>query len=435
MRPAFWTCLDHILIAKLKRLNLQQRKLVLSLAANISTRVPGLVGVLFFLPRLKAAIGLEAFATLMASIALGGSVTFAMNGVAIVTRREVGESASRNDRVGEADAVRSVFDVALIGVLICSLVIIGYGWARGSTVQFYVGALITALTALTQQQDAVRVAYNEHYITATILVAVQSAAYILVLLILPVSTYSILLGIAVIIGPVIASSIISLMALLRRRPYLLHGRANLRRLVARQGLMFGLSEGLLMASLSFVVLYLDFVGAVADSAWFATTLRLFMVVLVPVVLILMPLSSYIRLIWNDCTPHRRQVIIFSTLFISLAYSFVVGAAMIMLSRLYVGGTMHIPEPGSTLQIAAIAGMFAAVVVFKSYTSVSFVVLDSRWLSLSLVVGTLGAIGVGLLASIVLTPIGAVAVFAAALTLGIVTSTTIDAIRFRRTATV
>lgn len=421
------------MITRLRSLNRQQRQLLLSLFANFATRVPGLAGVLFFLPRLKAQIGLEPFATVMAAIALGGIATFVMGGIGYVARRLVGDAFSRHDTAAEADAVRGILDVALMAALLCSLGIVGYGLLRGSSAVFYAGALASAVAVLVQQQDGVRAAYNEHYVTAIIQVILQAVTYAVVLLVLPRSAYSALLGVAVITGPMIATSLLSLADLLRRRRYLLHGRPHLRRQIVREGVMIGFGEGLLMASLGFVILYLDFVGAVAASAWYATTLRLFTVVLVPVVLILAPLSSYIRLIWNGCTPVRQQIIIFATLIVSLIYSLFVGGAMIVLSRLYVGGTMHIAEPGSPAQTLAIFAMFTAVVVFKSYASVAFVVLDSRRVSLSAMIGTLAALSVGVAAMPWLRPIGAVSAFALALTITIVAITVADAMRFRRNA--
>ena len=421
------------MIARLRTLNRQQRQLILSLFANFATRVPGLAGVLFFLPRLKAQIGLESFATVMAAVALGGIATFVMGGIGYVARRLVGDAFSRGDMAAEADAVRGILDVSVLAALLCSLGIVGYGLLRGSPAVFYAGALASALAVLVQQQDGVRAAYNEHYVTAIIQVVLQAVTYAVVLLVLPRSAYNPLLGVLVITGPMILTSLVSLADLLRRRPYLLGGRPHLRSGIAREGVMIGFGEGLLMASLGFVILFLDFVGAAAASAWYATTLRLFTVVLVPVVLILAPLSSYVRLIWNRCTTARQQTIIFATLLVSIVYSLFVGAAMIVLSRLYVGGTMHIAEPGSVAQTLAIFAMFTAVVVFKSYASIAFVVLDSRRVSLSAVIGTLAAMGVGVVAMAWLQPIGAVTAFAATLTVVIVAITVADAVRFRRNA--
>jgi hypothetical protein len=420
-------------ILKDKRLTRDQRKLAFSLIANFSTRVPGLAGVLFFLPRLKNHIGLQSFATVMAAIALGGIATFVMGGIGYVSRRLVGDAFSRGDMQGEADAGRGIFDVAVAAALLCSVGIVSYGFLRGSSGIFYAGALASALAVLVQQQDAVRAAYNEHYVTAIIQVTLQTLTYAVVLIFLPPSAYSALLGVAVITAPMILSSALSLSDLLIRRRYLLRGRPNLRARIAREGLIIGFGEGLLMASLGLVILYLDFIGASAASAWYATTLRLFTVVLVPVVLVLTPLSSYIRLIWNDCTASRQQTIIFATLLISIIYSIFVGVAMIVLSRLYVGGAMHMAEPGSRLQTLTIFAMFTAVVVFKSYASVAFVVLDSRKISLSAVVGTLISIGAAAASVPWLTPIGAVSLFSATLTLAIVVITIADALRFRNTA--
>ena len=419
------------MIARFRRLNVRQRQLAWSLLANFATRLPGLAGVLFFLPRLKAHIGLEAFATVMAAIALGGIATFVMSGIGFVARRLIGDAFSRSDDQGEADASRGIFDVAVAAALLCSVGIVVYGIARGSSAVFYLGALASALAVLIQQQDAVRAAYNEHYVTAIIQVVLQTATYTAVLLILPASAYSAILGVAVITGPMILSSLLSLIDLVYKRRYLLRGHPHLRARIARDGLIIGFGEGLLMASLGFVILYLDFAGATAASAWYATTLRLFTVVLVPVVLILAPLSSYVRLIWNSCASGRQQFIIFATLAVSIGYSFLVGGAMVVLSRLYVGGAMGMAEPGSQFQILTIFAMFTAVVVFKSYSSVAFVVLDSRKMSLSAVMGTLLAMGTGLIAVQWLSPIAAVSAFAVTMTLVIIVVTVADALRFHR----
>lgn len=418
---------------RLKNLNADQRKLILSLAANFATRIPGLAGVLFFMPRLKHEIGLQSFATLMAAIALGGNVPFVMSGVTFVARRLFGEAFSRGDREAEADAARAVFDVSLIGTSVLCIVIVAFAAARGSTGPFYVAALLTLVAVLFQQQDGVRAAYNEHYITAALLFLAQTLAYIIALLFIPRSAYGIVLGASVMVGPLILSSFISLIMLVYKRPYLCFGHPRLRAKITKEALLLGFGEGLLMASLGFVTLYLDFIGKNSDSAWYATTLRLFMIILVPVVLILLPLSSYIRLIWGRCSILKQRNILVGTLVVSMVYSLAVGVLMVILSRMYVGKIMKISEPGTLTETISIFCMFSSVVVFKSYTSVSFVVIDNRWLPWATTLATLSAICLAAVSTLWLSPIGAVSIFAAGLTSAIFGVTTLDAWRFYKKA--
>lgn len=421
------------MLNRLRNLTPQQRQLGLSVAMGLFTRVPGLAGVLFFLPRLKAAIGLEDFATMMAAIALGGSATFVMAGFSYVSRRRVGEAYSRGDKSAEADVLRSLFEIVIIAMILSSIAITIYGFVRGSTGVFYAGGLLTAISILFQQQDGIRAAYNEHYITATIQVVVQSTVYALVLLVFPTSLYSAMLGIVVIAGSPLLTSIIALTDLLRRRPYVLSGKSTLKKIMAKESIILGLGDGFLMVTLSFTVLYLDSVGAVAASAWFATTHRLFAMLIIPAILILLPVSSYVRLIWNDSSTARKRLIITTTLVVSLVYGPGVGIALMILSQLYVEDVMNIPRPGNFAQAVAIFTLFATIVVYKSYISISFVLLDSRRMSLRLMLATLIALASAVVAMAWLSPIGVVTTFAIALTICVMVVTITDAVGFHRSA--
>ncbi|RDS76747.1 hypothetical protein DL238_03405 [Alteriqipengyuania lutimaris] len=398
---------------------------------SFGTKIPGLFGILFFLPKLKAEIGLTDFATMMAALSLGAGVTFVMSGFGYLGRRLVGEAFSRDDREAEANSLRAIFDCVFIVTIVSALCIVAYGVVSDSPPILYGGALFTAFAILVQQQDGIRAAYNEHYVTASILFVLQSVAYGVALLILPSSAYGILLGLLVIIGPALGTSILSLVDLLYKRPYLLTGASLNVKSIAREGLVLGLGEGLLMASLNFVVLGLDFVGATNASAWFATTLRIFMVVLVPVILILVPVSSYIRLIWGGSTSKRKRLIINGVFGISMLYSLVVGAGLLILIKVYVGQIMGIAFEGSVFELALILTMFGGVIVFKSYTAVTFVIMDSQRLSLILTGATLAALSVGTLLIPFFTPHEVMATFSGVLGLSILLVIVLDVLRFNR----
>ena len=64
----------------ISRFNSEQRKLIYSLGANFMTRVPGAVGVLWFLPLLRFGLGTADYASLLASMSLSAGRTDSAHG-------------------------------------------------------------------------------------------------------------------------------------------------------------------------------------------------------------------------------------------------------------------------------------------------------------------------------------------------------------------
>ena len=90
-------------IARRCHANREQRKMLFSIAANFLTRVPGAVGLLWFLPLLHTGLGTAGYANLFSAMALAVSAGFLSGGVAIVGRRLIGEAYAKGDRQAEAD--------------------------------------------------------------------------------------------------------------------------------------------------------------------------------------------------------------------------------------------------------------------------------------------------------------------------------------------
>ena len=105
----------------------------------------------------------------------------------------------------------------------------------------------------------------------------------------------------------------------------------------------------MMATLSLSVVWLQTSASSTTSAWFATMVRLFQTFLVPVILLLIPLSSYIRILWNGKSVAQQQAFAKATLFIGLCYGAIVAVALLLVSRFYVGLLLHLPAPGTCLE--------------------------------------------------------------------------------------
>jgi hypothetical protein len=331
-------------ISRLRRANREQRKLLFSLGANFLTRIPGAVGLLWFLPRLRFGLGTDDYANLLASLALGTASAFLCGGFNTVGRRLIGEAYANNDREREANALASPL-VANTGALILALaIIVACCWMRGGGGGVLVVAMLPAVATFLTTFDATRSAYNEHYVTATLLFVLQVAVYAVGFLV-PTTSHSLVLGALVLQSAYVLTSLITFALLLGNRPYLVDGRPVDAWRLARKGTMLAIADGFVTATLSLSVVWLQTSSSATTSAWFATVVRLFQTFLVPVVLLLMPLSSYVRILWNGKSIAQQQAFARATLWMGLGYGAIVGAALFVASRLYVSGLLHLPAPG------------------------------------------------------------------------------------------
>src|ERR1700759_1498634 len=85
-----------------------RRKLVLSLAANVLTRAPGLLLMLVVLPRFYRGLGPAAYSAMFAALAFGGLGVFLTGGAGGLGMPRIGEAGAEGNRRDEADAFASL---------------------------------------------------------------------------------------------------------------------------------------------------------------------------------------------------------------------------------------------------------------------------------------------------------------------------------------
>ncbi len=407
------------MIARLRRVNREQRKLLFSVGTAFLARVPGAIGVLWFLPLLRFGLGTDDYAILLTSIALGGAAGFLSVGFNYVGRRLIGEAYADGNRVDETNGFASLVLANMVAFGVALAIIAAYCWVRGASTSVLVIATLPALIPILGQFDDVRGAYNEYYVSATLSTIIQSTVYAVGLLV-PATRHSLVLGALVLTGPYLISSLITLALLLRTRPYLTRGRPVAFWRVIREGTLLAISEGFVMATLGLSVVWLQTSATSATAAWYGTLVRLFQTFLMPVILLLFPMSNYIRLRWNGKSVAEQRSFTKATLMLGLGYGAIVAAALLVGSWLYVGWLLHLPAPGGLLQILPILLLFGAIVAYRAYSQVAFVVLEetmhlSSWTAL--VTGVAAALGVA--ASAVVDPLSAISVYALAAGLSLV----------------
>jgi hypothetical protein len=406
------------MLRRLTDLNREQRKLVLSLGTAFATRIPGAIGILWFLPLLRFDLGTEDYANLLAAMSLGVAATFLIGGFSLIGRRLIGEAYGADDRTGEADGFASVVVANVAAMGLASVIILAYYRLENASAKMLIVATLPALGVILTTFDNVRAAYNEHYVTALLQLVFQVTIFTIGFLV-AATRHNLILAALVLQSHMILASLVTVILLLRDRPYLLHGRPIDVWRIMREGVMVAMADSILVTMLSLSVVWLQATASATTSAWFATTVRLFQTSLIPVILLLAPLSSYIRMRWNDKAIAQQHAFAKATFWIGLGYGAIVAVALFFASRLYVDDLLHLPAPGGVMIIVPYFVLFGAIVSWKSYSSIAYLVLDESSHLSSWTTAAVGAsVILGAVASLVVDPPGVISVFALAAGLSI-----------------
>jgi len=411
--------------------NVEQRKLILSLIANLGTRIPGLAGLLFLIPLFRYGLGVVEYESLLASIALGTVGGFLLNGFSLIGRRAIGEAYARRDQVAEAQIFRNLASISLIALLLSIVVIILYSRFFDVSINPYIASM-TMFLLFTNMFDNVRAAYNEHYVTAFFLLSFQIIMYALAIFV-AIFQKNLILAALVLQGPGICASIIALILLIVKRPYLLRRGPIAIGSMIRSGMLLSLADGMLLFMLNVLVVVIAAAAAPTTSAWFATLVRLFSSLLIPAVLLLTPLASYIRIIWVGKTARQKVFIINCAFASSVIYSALITAGLPLLSYFYIQKLLNLPEISSHLGVISIYTLMAAIVIYRVFSSIAYMVLNSQRISYGIILSLLGAIAISGLAAFMLAWLSVIYVFCFALGIGVIISLLWNLIVFQNEA--
>ncbi|SFF94664.1 hypothetical protein SAMN05518801_10459 [Novosphingobium sp. CF614] len=389
----------------------QRTKLLLSLAVNFATRIPGAVGIFLILPLLRFDLGVRGYGFLLGALALGSTSTFLFGGFNTMGRRLVGEAHAARDREGEAAGVVSMFAVNGCVYLLTLAGIGAYAAVQPDPGTLFLIASLVSTAAFANTFDNARAAYNEHYVTALFQIVFQVILIGLAFLVRPIRENPVLAALAI-QGHLLLASLVAGVHLVSARPYLLGGAARRAGWIARGGFRIGIADGLLAASLGLSVVWMQAGAPASLAGWYATLVRLFQSFAVPVMLLLMPLSSYVRLGWNDRDPGRQDRILRTTAIAGLGYGVMASTALWGISVFYIETVLKLPGPASLPVAFAIFALFAAIIACRSYSTIAYVVTDGARIARWITGGILVSLGIAVAVRGYLAQIQTVAVYAA-----------------------
>lgn len=357
----------------------QRGKAQLSLATNLLSRAPSVIGVLFFVPLIYRELGDTGYGLLMAALSLGGLCSVLLGGGYYLGRRRVGEAAHEDRHDEEADAFLTLMRASWLAAVLGIAVAIGYAQWQSWPAVFTMIAVLQICVGLFGALDEVRTAYNELYFTATARAMFQILAYAIGLSVAWVAR-SPLLAALVMIGPAMAASLFSTFKLLAKRPYLLHGKGLSAGHALREALPIGLIDGLVMVAVNLSVVVVQASLPPQSSAWFATIVRVTVLLLSLAMLTVLPLTSYFRSIWNQRPAALQSRISLAWVAISICFGLGTTLALWLANIVYLGYIMGIDAPFPPIETLAIYAGLGAVAAFKCFTAFGYIILDTRSLN-------------------------------------------------------
>jgi len=406
----------------------ERRKLILSLFANMMTRFPGIALVFLILPRLFAGLGPERYAALFAALALGTLASFPMTGTGVLGVRLIGSAASQDDRTGAASAFLSLgaANFSLSAFLMATVFAIELARGHGLTIAC-IALLPLFQAAFNVTFDNARLSYNEHYWTASLALSFQILWYILVLT-TPAFHTHILLAATVFHAPTILASLTNGVLLLRSRPYLVRGRITHFRAMLRAGFSFGTADGLLMAALGLVVIWLQISAPPAVTSWVATQNRLFSMCFTPILMVLVPLGGFIRVKWAGATPKRQRDAIKAAFIAGILAFFAMAVGLGVAGPLYARHWLGLEAPAGWLILAPCFLYFGTIAFYRCFASIAYLVLDGAWLAHHVIAACLAAGLAWIAAAHFLDPLAGFAVFATIASLSVIVAVSLSARR-------
>lgn len=327
------------------------------------------------LPTASKSLGSSQYAILIALLAIGNAMGVIFTGVGAVARRNISQCLVHQNTSEEARicwGIASVSGLILIVGSIVTILIVYY--ANYSTSLVFI-SILPLFGAALNVADNIRAGYNQHYITA----GLQSLLLCLTIgsvLIVGLSDSIILVAICLTM-PYILASVLSMGILLRQRPYLrrIPKRMHLSRL-SEEAAVATASDGFVTLATNSLVFVLPIIGAPTFAAWFGTLVRLFGSLISPIILIALPLSTFVGSKWQVLPEEKQIKIVYISTISSFLYAFMGLLIIIFGGYFYMNAYFNFQSPPTLLVHSLICSIFFGMAAFKGYSLFSLSIESS-----------------------------------------------------------
>ena len=174
------------------------------------------------------------------------------------------------------------------------------------------------------------------------------------------------------------------------------GQIGLVRKIMKGSVLFSVGEGALSAAISASVFLLTTFGTREEGAWYGTFARLFQSILTPLLLVMVPISSFITTRWRGLDKKRQRLLLSASTAAGVLYGAFGAACLTFGGRPFLERFYHLPPVGTGAEVAAISLLFLGILSEKAYGMVVYALDNGRTLSL----GAFAAVAVSALFAVV-----------------------------------
>ncbi|QPF87116.1 hypothetical protein IC762_12800 [Bradyrhizobium genosp. L] len=355
-------------------------RLLASVGLNLVAKSPAILAIGVVLPLINKSLGTAAYGEFLSMLALGSASTLLFGGINVVGRRRLGAVVARGDVTAQSVAVSEAILCSLLVGLVTALPTMIVAAVTASSWSLAALSILPVAAASANIFDNLRAAYNEQYITAVFLTISQLIIYGIVIY-FGVAQGAVFTSGLVLTLPFVVSSLLTFLMLIRERPILINLKFSPEiPKILRSALLVTLADGAVFAALNTSLYSFGALGATDVAAWYGTLMRAFQTLLAPVLLVLLPVTTFVALKWPHWPLQTRLRAIRTMAMVGLSYGCVVASVIYFGSDHYLSIFHDLPRP-TTFDLVAIALFFGAIVAQKAYAQLVYSIAEARLLSL------------------------------------------------------
>lgn len=405
-------------------INPERLRLLASIGFNLIAKLPSIASLLFILPIISHGLGPSLYGEFLAMLALGTMCTLFFGGINTVTRRRLSFAHASGDIPRECAVVSSAISAAAIIVLIAGAAVGLIATLTASSPSLVVVALTPLAAAFANTFDNIRAAYNQHYITAILQTIAQCVIFGFAFY-SGVGPSAVIFSALVLYLPYISASICTFIALKYERPELRFVLPTDLRETFKAAAYVVLADGATTSALNASLYGLGALGATEGAAWYGTLMRAFQTLLAPVLLILLPMTSFVAIRWANWEATTRRKAIGAVGLIALLYGCFVGLSVAIGGNYYLQFFFPWVPVASSDALACVGFFFGTIIAQKIYVQLIYSVDEARGLSLTISASVFVGLLAGIASSAWVAPLYSLEVFAIATSIPLLAAILVD----------
>lgn len=361
------------------------KKLFKSLFFNIVAKLPGLYGTFIFLPIIAINLGSKDYSSMMQLLSLGGVFTFIYGGINTVSRRRM--SISLSSATDEENIINKNFSLSIMVsfyfLIITSFLIITFIYYQKLSLTYSIIAILPILASTANIFDNIRSSYNEHYVTAILQTITQTIFYLVAYCFFMKSQNSILLAF-IIQGSYIIASLLTGALLVKDKSLKIIpiDYKNIKAFIT-EAFPVSFSDGILFLVINLSIFWLGTTSEHDLTTWFSTFSRMFITLLSPIMLIILPITGFIGFKWANFSKEKKKATLTAFSLFSLIYGIITFFTLWLIVSDYIMNSIKLINNIPEIAVIGASLLFSSIIAIKSYSLLIFSIYRGLFISINI----------------------------------------------------